>query len=149
MFTMVGRSLEWPKRQVGRKKHLPLGLQIAQSRFCLYTCIYIYIYVYIRIYVHILRHEVISTCMLRAPGRWSALGERKGFGVLIIDGCPFGFPQLQYHLGPNNALGIQIAQSRHCLYTLGPKVGITYILGSPEIDNMPARNLQKNNPKGS
>ena len=31
-------------------------------------------------------------------------------------------------------VGIQIAQSRHDLHTLGPKVGIVYILGSLGVD---------------
>ena len=31
---------------------------------------------------------------------------------------------------PKQILGLQIAQSRSCLHTLGPKVATTYILGA-------------------
>ena len=36
-----------------------------------------------------------------------------------------------YLLHPTRALGLQIAQSRSYLYTLGLKVGIVYVLGAP------------------
>ena len=68
-----------------------------------------------------------------------------GLGTRMWDPCVYVVwgPQVRTISGvlspvTSASLGLQIAQNRSNLYTLGPKVGIVYILGAPESHEPPS-----------
>ena len=60
-------------------------------------------------------------------------------------GSPPEARQVRFHRNPV----LQIAQSRSCLYTLGPKVGMIYILGAPGEQTKPTFGCRCIKPRAS